>query len=106
MRLLRRLFIKLLKLAIMVVLMVIRAVLPQPWVWGGDLLLWVLLFLLGWSLAVLSGFANVYFRDTQHLCEVGFQILFYATPIVWMPVPRTSRPDANLRRRGILKPSR
>jgi lipopolysaccharide transport system permease protein len=45
----------------------------------------LLLFLLGWSLAVLSGFANVYFRDTQHLCEVGFQILFYATPIVWMP---------------------
>jgi ABC-type polysaccharide/polyol phosphate export permease len=45
----------------------------------------LLLFLLGWSLAVLSGFANVYFHDTQHLCEVGFQILFYATPIVWTP---------------------
>jgi lipopolysaccharide transport system permease protein len=43
-----------------------------------------LLFLLGWAMAVLSAFANVYFRDTQHLCEVGFQILFYATPIVWV----------------------
>jgi ABC-type polysaccharide/polyol phosphate export permease len=45
----------------------------------------LLLFLLGWALAIVAGFANVYFRDTQHLCEVGFQILFYATPIVWMP---------------------
>lgn len=45
----------------------------------------VLLFLFGWSLAVLAGFANVLFQDTQHLCEIGFQILFYATPIMWMP---------------------
>lgn len=43
----------------------------------------VLLFLLGWSLAVLAGFANVWFQDTQHLTEVGFQILFYATPIIY-----------------------
>jgi lipopolysaccharide transport system permease protein len=42
-----------------------------------------LLFLLGWSLAVLAAFANVYFQDTQHLCEVGFQMLFYATPIIY-----------------------
>jgi ABC-type polysaccharide/polyol phosphate export permease len=43
----------------------------------------LLLFLFGWSLAVLGGLANVYFQDTQHLCEVGFQILFYATPIIY-----------------------
>ena len=42
-----------------------------------------LLFLFGWALAVLAGFANVYFEDTQHLCEIGFQILFYATPIIY-----------------------
>jgi lipopolysaccharide transport system permease protein len=36
-----------------------------------------------WSLAVIAGFANVYFQDTQHLCEVGFQILFYMTPIIY-----------------------
>ena len=42
-----------------------------------------MLFLLAWSLAVLAGFANVYFQDTQHLCEVGFQILFYLTPIMY-----------------------
>jgi len=43
----------------------------------------VLLFLFGWALAVLAGFANVYFQDTQHLCEVGLQILFYGTPILY-----------------------
>jgi ABC-type polysaccharide/polyol phosphate export permease len=44
-----------------------------------------LLFVLGWALAVLAGFANVYFKDTQHLCDVGFQIFFYATPIIYDP---------------------
>ena len=43
----------------------------------------VLLFLLGWALAVLAGFATVHFHDTQHLCEIGFQIVFYATPIMY-----------------------
>jgi ABC-type polysaccharide/polyol phosphate export permease len=43
----------------------------------------LLLLILGWSLAVLGGFANVYFTDTQHLAEVGFQLLFYATPIIY-----------------------
>jgi lipopolysaccharide transport system permease protein len=42
-----------------------------------------LLFVLGWSLALLAGFTNVYFQDTQHLCDVGFQILFYATPVIY-----------------------
>jgi ABC-type polysaccharide/polyol phosphate export permease len=44
-----------------------------------------ILFLLIWSLATLAGFANVYFQDTQHLMDVGFQILFYATPIIYYP---------------------
>jgi ABC-type polysaccharide/polyol phosphate export permease len=42
-----------------------------------------ILFMLGWSLAVLCGSTNVYFQDTQHLAEVCFQILFYVTPIIW-----------------------
>jgi ABC-type polysaccharide/polyol phosphate export permease len=45
----------------------------------------VLLFLFGWAMSVLAGFANVYFQDTQHLCEVFFQILFYVTPIIYEP---------------------
>src|SRR5262249_9617847 len=44
-----------------------------------------LLFALVWSTAVLAGFANVMFQDTQHLMEIGFQILFYATPIMYYP---------------------
>jgi ABC-type polysaccharide/polyol phosphate export permease len=42
-----------------------------------------LLLILGWSLALLAGFATVFFQDTQHLSEVGFQLLFYATPIIY-----------------------
>lgn len=53
----------------------------------------VLLFVFGWSMAVLTGFANVHFQDTQHLSEVGFQILFYATPIMY--------PEAMLRNRNL-----
>lgn len=53
----------------------------------------VLLFVLGWSIAVLSGFAHVMFPDMQHLLEVGLQILFYATPIFYK--------DEMLRSRGL-----
>jgi ABC-type polysaccharide/polyol phosphate export permease len=45
----------------------------------------ILLFALTWALALLAGFANVYFQDTQHLCDVGFPILFYLTPIIYDP---------------------
>jgi lipopolysaccharide transport system permease protein len=43
----------------------------------------VLVFLLVWSTALLAGFATVLFQDTEHLCTVGFQILFYATPLLY-----------------------
>ncbi len=43
----------------------------------------LLMFVLGWSLAVLAGFVTTYFPDMQHLAEVGLQILFYATPIIY-----------------------
>lgn len=43
----------------------------------------MLLFVFGWSLALLAGFATVHFHDTQHLMEIGFQILFYATPVMY-----------------------
>lgn len=45
----------------------------------------LLLLIFGWSLAALMGLANVYFHDTQHLVEVALQILFYATPIIYLP---------------------
>jgi lipopolysaccharide transport system permease protein len=43
----------------------------------------VILFVFAWSIAVLTGFANVFFQDTQHLCDVGFQMLFYMTPVCY-----------------------
>jgi ABC-type polysaccharide/polyol phosphate export permease len=44
-----------------------------------------LLLAFGWSLAVIFGFSNVFFQDTKHLAEVGFQLLFYGTPIMYPP---------------------
>jgi lipopolysaccharide transport system permease protein len=43
----------------------------------------VLLFLFGWAVTTLVGFVNVAFRDTQHILEIVFQILFYLTPIMY-----------------------
>jgi ABC-type polysaccharide/polyol phosphate export permease len=45
----------------------------------------VLLFLLGWALAILAAFANVYFPDVQHLSEIALQMLFFLTPIIYPP---------------------
>lgn len=43
----------------------------------------LLLFSFAWCLALLAGFANVVFRDTEHLVQVAFQVLFYGTPIIY-----------------------
>jgi lipopolysaccharide transport system permease protein len=45
----------------------------------------VLLLLLGWALATLFGLAMVRFRDTNHLSEIGFQTLFYLSPVMYKP---------------------
>ncbi len=37
----------------------------------------------GWAVSVLFGLANIHFRDTRHLAEIGFQILFYLSPIMY-----------------------
>jgi ABC-type polysaccharide/polyol phosphate export permease len=44
-----------------------------------------LLFIFGWAMALLFGIMNVLFQDTQHLLEVGLQIAFYCTPIMYPP---------------------
>ena len=51
----------------------------------GLLVLTVMLFLLGWSLAILFGFATIYAPDMGPLSEIGLQLLFYATPILYRP---------------------
>ncbi|HVS38567.1 MAG TPA: ABC transporter permease [Gemmataceae bacterium] len=45
----------------------------------------VLLAAFGWALAIIFGLATVRFRDLKHLSEVGFQALFYLTPIMYGP---------------------
>lgn len=45
----------------------------------------LLLFLFGWAVGILTGFAHVYFPDTQHFAEVALQMLFFLTPIMYPP---------------------
>ncbi len=49
-----------------------------------------LLVAFGWAVAALAGFVNVVFRDTQHVLDVVFQVLFYLTPIIYPPESITS----------------
>jgi ABC-type polysaccharide/polyol phosphate export permease len=43
----------------------------------------IVALLAAWAVATISAFATVYFHDTQHLLEVGAQILFFLTPIMY-----------------------
>lgn len=43
----------------------------------------LLLFVAAWAAATIAAFANVFFHDTQHLLEVGAQIVFFLTPIMY-----------------------
>ena len=43
----------------------------------------MMLLALSWSLAIIAGVAQTYFPDTSHLLEIGMQILFYLTPIMY-----------------------
>jgi ABC-type polysaccharide/polyol phosphate export permease len=45
----------------------------------------LLLFCLGWALAALMGIATALHDDIQHLAQLGFQALFYLTPIIYPP---------------------
>ncbi len=75
-------------MALIVVVALVQFVSPKGLTPG---VLWCLLpgvlilFLFVWSLATLAGFANVHFQDTQHLCEVGFQIFMYTSPVIYYP---------------------
>jgi lipopolysaccharide transport system permease protein len=45
----------------------------------------MLLFVLGWSLAIIVGLANTHFPDTCHILELVMQFLFYLTPVIYRP---------------------
>ena len=57
----------------------------------------VLLTAFGWALSILFGLATVRFRDFKHLSEIGFQALFYLTPIMYGP----KQMDAIMERRTV-----
>jgi ABC-type polysaccharide/polyol phosphate export permease len=42
-----------------------------------------LLVACGWAVATIFAFAQVYFHDTKHLLEIGSQVLFFLTPIIY-----------------------
>ena len=43
----------------------------------------VLMLFTAWAAATLFSFLNVYFQDTSHLLEVGAQIVFFLSPIMY-----------------------
>lgn len=45
----------------------------------------LLMFIAAWAAATLFSFLNVYFQDTSHLLEVGAQIVFFLSPIMYYP---------------------
>ncbi len=45
----------------------------------------VLLFVLGWMLAIVCGLAQTHFPDTCYILELFLQFLFYLTPIIYRP---------------------
>jgi ABC-type polysaccharide/polyol phosphate export permease len=51
-----------------------------------------LLFCMGWALAALMGIATVLYDDVQHLAQLGFQALFYLTPILYPPETLSDQP--------------
>ncbi len=45
----------------------------------------LMLFVLAWCLAIVSGVMHSLFPDTNHLLEIALQLLFYLTPILYRP---------------------
>jgi ABC-type polysaccharide/polyol phosphate export permease len=59
----------------------------------------VLLTVFALGIALLLSVANVYFRDTQHFVNIGMQLWFYATPIVY-PYSLIQEQAARMRANG------
>jgi lipopolysaccharide transport system permease protein len=56
----------------------------------------LLLFIIGWSLTICMGAANVLFQDCQHLVSVVMQMLFYMTPIMYTASNFKNQPKATM----------
>jgi lipopolysaccharide transport system permease protein len=44
----------------------------------------IMVMLFSWGIATMASFAHVYFHDTKHLIEVGSQMFFFLTPIMYL----------------------
>jgi lipopolysaccharide transport system permease protein len=64
----------------------------------------MLLLVLGWALAVIMGLVNVWFRDTRHLVDIFLQVVFYLTPIVYLPEQVAGKPLGEVIRYNPLVP--
>lgn len=72
-------------LAVVVVMILCFRGFRNPWALAVLPFSLVLLVMFGWAVAVLAGYVNSVFRDIQHASEIGFQVLFYLTPIIYPP---------------------
>lgn len=74
----------LITLAVVVAVVALMRGSAQPFV-----MLWAVLpavlmtALFVWAVATIAGFATVYFHDVSHIVELGAQVLFYLTPIIY-----------------------
>src|SRR5262249_51958636 len=64
---------------------------PGPWALLSLAPTFLLLLLLGWSLATFFGLLNVCFRHTSHVSELAFQALFYLPRGICGPVLGVAR---------------
>ena len=70
------------ELGVLVAALLIFGAMPLPWL-PVVVLAVVLLTAFALGIALILSVANVYFRDTQHFVNIGMQLWFYATPIVY-----------------------
>lgn len=45
----------------------------------------VIFVIVAWSLACIAGILHTFFSDTQPILEISLQVLFYVTPIIYLP---------------------
>jgi ABC-type polysaccharide/polyol phosphate export permease len=86
------------ELLVLLVALLLFGSMPLLWV---PLLVVVVVMLTVFALgiALLLSVANVYFRDTQHFVNIGMQLWFYATPIVY-PYSLIQEQAARMRANG------
>ncbi len=71
----------LIEVGILLVILLLLGNVGWTWLLLPVFLVFVVIFV--GSLATVFAVLNIYYRDTAHLVQVGLQLLFYATPIIY-----------------------